>query len=172
MGMGGDQLVGEVAGEDFDREHGEDARAAEKDEYGKLIDEVQVLPGARELIRELRERGHDVILASSAKEEEIEHYVEMLEADGVPYTTSADVETTKPAPDLIEAALEKLGGGPAVMIGDSTWDCKAAARAGVSTVAVLTGGFSDEELRGAGAVQVFESIDELRSKLDEVFSNP
>jgi len=77
------------------------------------------------------------------------------------------VEQTKPAPDLVEAALERLDGGPAVMIGDTTWDCQAAAKAGVETIAVLTGGFSDEELREAGAIAVFESIDELRRRLSE-----
>jgi hypothetical protein len=63
--------------------------------------------------------------------------------------TSADVEKTKPEPDLVAAAIEKPGGGPAVMVGDSTWDCEAAKRAGVPTVAVLTGGFSAAELREA-----------------------
>ena len=75
------------------------------------------------------------------------------------------MEQTKPAPDLVEAALERVGGGPAVMIGDSTWDCRAADNAGVETIAVLTGGFSERELRDAGAIDVFESIDELRQRL-------
>ena len=64
--------------------------------------------------------------------------------------------------------MEEAGGtGPAVMIGDSTWDCRAAQNAGVETIAVLTGGFSDDELREAGAVAVFESIDELRRRLGD-----
>src|SRR3954464_7400010 len=100
MGMGGDQLVGAVAGEEFDREHGEDARADEKEEYGKLIGEVAALQHATELVRALQERGATVILSSSAKEEEIEHYVELLGLEDVAYTTSADVEATKPEPDL------------------------------------------------------------------------
>src|SRR3954464_12302280 len=78
MGMGGDQLVGEVAGEEFDREHGEDARAQEKEEYGKLIGEVQALEQATELVQALQERGCRVILSSSAKEEEVQHYLELL----------------------------------------------------------------------------------------------
>src|SRR4051794_3658548 len=126
MGMGGDQLVGEVAGEDFDREHGEDARSQEKEEYGKLIDEVAALKDATELIRALEERGCTVILSSSAKEEEVQHYVELLGLQDVLYTTSGDVEATKPEPDLIKAALEKAGAGDhdveAIMVGDSTYD--------------------------------------------------
>jgi phosphoglycolate phosphatase-like HAD superfamily hydrolase len=99
----------------------------------------------------------------------VEHYVDLLDArelvDG--WTTSGDVEATKPEPDLVKAAVEKAGAGDAVMVGDSTWDCEAAARAGVTTVAVLTGGFSEAELRDAGAVAVYHSIVELRNSLDE-----
>jgi phosphoglycolate phosphatase-like HAD superfamily hydrolase len=83
------------------------------------------------------------------------------------WTTSADVEQTKPKPDLVLAALEKGGGGDAVMIGDSTWDCEAAKRAGLDTIAVLTGGFSETELRDAGALVVYSSIEDLRESLDE-----
>ena len=83
------------------------------------------------------------------------------------WTTSADVESTKPDPDLVAAAKEKAGGGDAVMLGDSTWDCIAAGRCDVPTVALLTGGFSEQELREAGAVGVYESIGELIERLDE-----
>jgi HAD superfamily hydrolase (TIGR01549 family) len=171
MGMGGDQLVAAVAGEQVDAEHGEDARATEKERYAELIDEVVPLPGAKDLLRTLQERGYRVILASSAKEEEIEHYVELLGADDVPYTTSADVEATKPQPDLILAALEKIGGGPAVMFGDSTWDCEAAERAGVRTVAVMTGGFGEDELREAGATEVHQRLEDLIEHLDAAFAD-
>ena len=108
------------------------------------------------------------MLASSAKEQEVEHYLDLLDArelaDG--WTTSADVERTKPEPDLVTAALERAGGGPAVMLGDSVWDFKAASRAGVATIGVLTGGFSEPELRAAGAACVFEQLDELLEALD------
>ncbi|MGI8780135.1 MAG: HAD family hydrolase, partial [Solirubrobacteraceae bacterium] len=105
---------------------------------------------------------------SSAKQHEVDHYLDLLHArdlaDG--WTTSSDVEQTKPEPDLVAAAVDKAGGGPAVMVGDSTWDCEAAKRAGLETVGVLTGGFSEQELRAAGAVHVFERIEDLRSGLD------
>ena len=171
MGMGGDQLVGDVAGEDFDRDHGDDVRAAEKEEYGALIDEVRPLSQARELIDDLRERGCTVVLASSAKEEEVEHYLGLLEVDGLPYTTSSDVEQTKPKPDLVLAALEKAGeDGDAVMIGDSTYDCEASERAGVPCFGVLTGGFSREELAEAGAVDSWTKLADLRRDLDRVLT--
>jgi HAD superfamily hydrolase (TIGR01549 family) len=169
IGMGGDHLVEALGGEQLEQEKGDDIRAAEKVLYSELIGEVEPLEGARELIVDLKERGHAVVLASSAKADEVDHYLDLLDArelaDG--WTTSADVEATKPEPDLVQAAVEKAGGGEAVMIGDSTWDCEAAKRAGIATVAVLTGGFSEAELRDAGAVAVYQSIDELRGSLDE-----
>jgi HAD superfamily hydrolase (TIGR01509 family) len=135
----------------------------------ELIEEVRPLEGARELMLALKNRGHPLVLASSAKQHEVDHYVDLLDArelaDG--WTTSADVEQTKPEPDLVAAAIAKAGGGDAVMVGDSTWDCEAAKRAGIETVGVLTGGFSDQELLDAGAVCVFERIEDLRRRLDE-----
>ena len=168
IGMGGDKLIEALAGEDAEREKGDAIRDAEKRLYGELIGEVKPLPDARRLIEVLKERGHPVVLASSAKDEEVDHYLDLLQARDLAddWTSSGDVEETKPAPDLVETALEKAGGGDAVMIGDSTWDCEAAKRAGVETIAVLTGGFSDRELLDAGATVVFESMRELIEKLD------
>ena len=167
--MGGDHLVEALCGVAVDEEKGDDIRTAETALYLALIEEVEPLQGAKELIRDLKERGHRVVLASSAKAKEVEHYVDLLDAreiaDG--WTTSADVDATKPDPDLVEVAREKAGPGEAVMVGDSTWDCEAAKRAGIETVAVLTGGFSERELLDAGAAQVYESIDALRRSLDD-----
>jgi phosphoglycolate phosphatase len=169
MGMGGDQLVAAVAGEDFEREHGDEVRDLEGEEYGKLIGEVAVLDGAEALITALRERGDTVVLASSAKEGEVEHYLGLLgdAAEGLEHTTSADVETTKPAPDLVEAALSKAGaeGEDAFMLGDSTYDCEAAGRAGVRSIGLLTGGFSEEELRDAGASDVHRHLPDVLDAL-------
>jgi HAD superfamily hydrolase (TIGR01509 family) len=168
IGMGGDQLVAALAGEEFDAEQGEDVRTAEKALYMALIHEVRPLADARELIEDLRAREHAVVLASSAKPDEVEHYLDLLDARELArgWTDSSDVERTKPQPDLVTAAVEKAGGGAAVMVGDSTWDCEAARRAGLETVAVLTGGFSEAELVDAGAAHVFHSVSELREGLD------
>ncbi len=171
IGMGGDQVVEALLGEETEHEHGDDIRAAEAEEYGQLIGEVQTMKGSRDLIVSLKQRGHAVILASSAKQEEVDHYLDLLDARDLAdaWTTSADVEATKPAPDLVNAALERASDaeGPAVMIGDTPWDVKAAKAAGVKTLAVITGGFSEAELREAGAADVFESVAELGERLDE-----
>jgi HAD superfamily hydrolase (TIGR01549 family) len=168
IGMGGDQLVGALCGEEVEEEKGDEIRTAEKALYMALIEEVEPFHGARELIVDLKEAGHTVVLASSAKQDEVDHYLDLLEArelaDG--WTTSADVQATKPQPDLVVAALEKAGDGDGLMIGDSTFDCEAAGRAGIETLAVLTGGFSEQELRDAGAARVSASIDELRQALE------
>ena len=169
IGMGGDQLVAALVGEDVDERLGDDIRAAEKPLYFEMIEEVEPLEGARDLLVELKERGHALVLASSAKEDEVDRYLDLLDARELAdsWTTSADVEATKPNPDLVLAAHEKAGGGEAVMVGDTTWDCHAARAAGVPTIAVMTGGFSEQELRDAGAIAVFESIVDLRARLDE-----
>jgi HAD superfamily hydrolase (TIGR01509 family) len=171
IGMGGDQAVQALTDERTERKQGNDICAAEKTLYFQLIDEVQPMAGARELIEQLKQRGHTVVLASSAKADEVDHYLDLLDArelaDG--WTTSADVEATKPEPDLVNAALELAGGSPddAIMVGDTPWDVEAAGRAGVATVAVRTGGFAVSELEEAGAVAVFESVAELCAKLDQ-----
>jgi HAD superfamily hydrolase (TIGR01509 family) len=167
IGMGGDQMVAALAGDEVERERGDDIRATEKPLYMAMIEEVEPLPGARDLLVALKERGHPLVLASSAKAEEVEHYLDLLDARDLAdaWTTSADVEATKPEPDLVLSALEKAGGGRAVMIGDSTWDCLAAGRAGIASVGVLTGGFSPEELREAGASEVYHSVEELSERL-------
>jgi HAD superfamily hydrolase (TIGR01549 family) len=169
IGMGGDQLVGSLCGDEVEERDGDDIRAAEKALYFSMIEEVEPLEGARDLIVDLKRLDRRVVLASSAKPDEVEHYLDLLDARGLAdaWTSSGDVEATKPEPDLVEAALERVGGGPAVMIGDSTWDCKAAERAGVETLAVLTGGFSEQELLEAGARAVFRSIEELRRRLSD-----
>lgn len=168
IGMGGDQLVAALCGEQFEAERGDEAREAEAKCFEPLQEEVRPLPGAHRLLAELRERGHRVVLASSAKEPELEHYLDLLDGRELAHawTSSADVDATKPDPELVHTALDEVGGGPAVMIGDSTWDCRAAERAGVPTIGLLTGGFAAAELRDAGAVVVFESLDELRDGLD------
>jgi HAD superfamily hydrolase (TIGR01509 family) len=171
IGMGGDQLVVALCGERIEEQRGDDIRAAEGEEYSQLIGEVRTMEGSRELITSLKQRGHVVVLASSAKQEEVDTYLDLLDARELAdaWTTSADVDATKPAPDLVHAALERVdaGAGDGVMIGDTPWDVKAAGGAGVGTLAVMTGGFAEQELREAGAIAVFESVAELQRQLDD-----
>src|SRR5437763_13463225 len=171
IGMGGDQLVAALTDDETESEQGDAIRDTESDLYRELIGEVEAMVSSHELIEELKRRGHTVVLASSAKDWEVEHYLDLLDArslaDG--WTTSADVEATKPHPDLVHAALERAGeeDRDAVMVGDTPWDVRAAANAGVPTLAVLTGGFSVDELKESGAETVFESGAELCSRLGQ-----
>jgi HAD superfamily hydrolase (TIGR01509 family) len=171
IGMGGDQLVESLTDAETERRLGEQIRALESDCYSEMIGEVETMKDASQLLSDLHDRQHTVILASSAKQSEIEHYVDLLDArrlaDG--WTSASDVQATKPQPDLVNAALERADARPeqAVMIGDTPWDVKAAERAGVQTIAVMTGGFSKEELCQAGAVEVYESVAQLRAQLPQ-----
>ena len=171
IGMGGDQLVESVAGADFEREHGDAARNSEKLRYEELSPDVAALEHATELIDALRERGCDIVLATSGTEEDTKRYRSLLGADDLKYTSSDDVEATKPAPDLVQVALERVDGDrPALLIGDSTWDFEAAGRAGIAGVGVLTGGFSEQELQDAGAARVYPRLGDLVADLDRALS--
>jgi HAD superfamily hydrolase (TIGR01509 family) len=134
--------------------------------YAELQEYGHPLPGAKELISSLRERGYEVWFVTSAKDEELEHHIQELEAEGriSGVVNSSAVENPKPAPDIFELALQKAGASPdeTVAIGDAVWDVEAADAAGIRTVAVLTGGaFSRQELEEAGAVAVYEDCAEL-----------
>src|ERR687897_1660959 len=150
------------------REFVEDEETVEKIQnlHSEFYGEQQVyghpLPGAKELISSLKERGYEVWFVTSAKDEELEHHMQELEAeesvDGV--VNSSAVENPKPAPDIFEEALRRAGSSPdeTISVGDSIWDVQAANEAGVRTVGVLSGGAYDEEaLRVAGAVAVYEN---------------
>ena len=170
IGMGGDQLVPALTDDEWAAEHGEEVKAAEATLFGEMIDRVAPLPGARAFLELLQVRGHPVVLASSAKANDLDVYLELLGARELvqAWTTSADVERTKPAPDVVLAGLEKLGKPErAVMIGDSVHDVIAAETAGLPTIALLTGGISTGELEAAGAKQVFEDLLALIAEIDD-----
>jgi HAD superfamily hydrolase (TIGR01549 family) len=168
VGMGGDQFVEAVAGKRVEEEHGDDVRDRWEELFDELIDEVAPLDGAHDLLVELKRRGHRVVLASSAIEKHAEAFIDLLDAREVldAWTTKDDVENAKPEPDLVRAAMDKAGMDEAVMIGDTPWDIEAARKAGVETICVITGGFSEQELRDAGALAVYESLPELRDDIE------
>ena len=170
IGMGGDQLIPAIASEDLADATGDAVRRAEGDAYAAMIDEIEPLEGANELLRDLKRRGHAVVLSSSAKQEELDHYLDLLDARDVvdAWTSSADVAKTKPAPDLVQVALDRVDAAAAVMIGDSVWDCEAAKRAGIPSIGLLTGGFCESELREAGARAIVDSLPALRREIDVV----
>ena len=173
IGMGGDQLVAALGGDEVEERIGDAARERWVEEADPLMDEVAVLPGARQLLADLRERGHRVVLASSGKPHHVDRYLDLLDARELAedWTTSEDVESTKPAPDLLQVALEKLGeplDAPSVLIGDSVFDVQAAKNAGMPAVVVRSGGFGDDELRDAGAVAVYDTPEDLRAALGDL----
>jgi HAD superfamily hydrolase (TIGR01509 family) len=169
IGMGGDQYVAAVAGDEAERRHGDELRDAHGEEFARLRDECEPLEGARDLLAELKRRGKTVVLASSADGGDLEYFVDRLAArellDG--WTSKDDVERTKPHPEPIEAALGQAGTSDAAMLGDSRWDIEAAAAAGLRTVCVITGGWSEQELCDHGAAAVYDSIPHLLEHLDE-----
>jgi HAD superfamily hydrolase (TIGR01549 family) len=167
IGKGGDQMVVSVAGEDAEARCGDQVRDSEAEVFQELIKEIRPFAGASSFIGDVVDRGYEVILASSAKSDEVDHYLGLLDVgDSISgHTTSADVEATKPEPDLVEAALEKAGTRDALVIGDSIWDVEAARRAGLECLAVLTGGFSKQELRAAGAIEIQPALSDLVASL-------
>jgi phosphoglycolate phosphatase-like HAD superfamily hydrolase len=138
-----------------------------------MLGEVRPFDGVRDLLGELRGRELNVVLASSGAPDHVDVYLDLFGGRDLAqaWTTSEDVERTKPEPDLLAVAVKKVGGGSPVMIGDSVWDFEAARRAGYPGYAIRTGGFAVEELREAGARDVFDSLTDLRNHLDEVFGS-
>jgi len=171
IGMGGDQLVAALGGDEVEERIGDAARERWVTEADPLMKEVSLLPGAREFIVALKERGHRVVLASSGKPHHVDRALDMLDVRDVVdgWTTSEDVEATKPAPDLLHVALEKIGepaDSPSVVVGDSVFDVQAAANAGMPAVVVRSGGFGDDELREAGAIAIYDTPADLAADLD------
>ena len=169
IGMGSTQLVDALAGDDADRVR-EAVTDAHASYYGEDASRLRAFDGARELVRELAARGARPVLATSASPDELERLRSVLDLEQELHavTSAEDVEAAKPEPDLVQVALEAAGAEPddAVFVGDSVWDVKAAKRAGVPCVAVRSGGVGAGELRGAGAVAVYDDVAALLAGLD------
>lgn len=138
--------------------------------YSELKPLLAPLPGARELLRRVADLGLQVVLASSAPEDELETLRKVLDCDDVisETTSSHDVDTAKPEPGIVQVALDRAGvtADEAVFVGDAIWDAKAARHAGVPSVGVLSGGTSAAELQAAGASQTFSDPQNLLEQLD------
>ena len=174
IGMGGDKLAPAILGEG-DEEGAKKAREFHGEEYKKseLIKHSRVFPGAIELLKELRARGVQIALASSAKPEEIEHYLKLLGGKGMVdhIVTQAEVEETKPAPDIFSQALKKFEGPrQAIVIGDTIYDINAAKKVGLPCVAVLSGGLERELLEQAGAAAIYDGAAAILKDLDTVLA--
>jgi HAD superfamily hydrolase (TIGR01549 family) len=163
IGMGGDKLVGHVAGDEVEEKHGDALREAWEEEYAKVVDQVPPLPGASELCRKLADDGFAIALASSGKSHFTDDAVETLGIGSLvaAQTSSDDAEESKPEADILVATLDRLDVDTAVVVGDTPYDVEAAARLGLRCLAVLTGGFSTAELEEAGAAVVVTDLAEL-----------
>ncbi|MDP9362847.1 MAG: HAD family hydrolase [Chloroflexota bacterium] len=172
IGMGGDQLAPTILGE----EAGDEAERAKElwiEEYSRrgLVDHVEPLPGAVDLLRALKERGIRVALASSGEKQDIDRYVELLGGREMftELVTSSDVAQTKPAPDIFAVALDRLGRpAGAAVIGDTVFDVEAAGKLGLPCVGVLTGGIERQLLIEAGATAVYTDTADVLAHLDAV----
>ncbi|GAA2974369.1 HAD family hydrolase [Kitasatospora sp. NPDC006786] len=170
IGMGGDQLFDHVLGEGRDHRQDEAITAAHQALFARFWSRLRVFDGAGGLLRELKRRSWTIALASSASGRDLETMRRVLAADdAIDHATSADdVEAGKPAPDLVRAAVATSGARPgeALFVGDTPWDVQAAARAQVTCVAVLSGGFGERALGSAGALKVHTDVGELLACLD------
>jgi HAD superfamily hydrolase (TIGR01509 family) len=166
IGQGSDRLVAEVLGKDD-----QSVADAHDDFYAPHLHHLRAFDGAQELIRSIKARGVSVVLATSASERDARHLLAAIDADDAidHVTTSSDADASKPAPDIVEAALDVAGleASECVFVGDTVWDVEAASRAGMPCVCVLTGGIDERELREAGAIEIYENVAELARSLEE-----
>lgn len=170
IGMDGSTLVRELSG---NAPHDVQQRLKElhSKHYRDVAPLAKPLPGARSLLHRVADLGLQVVLATSAPEDELALLRDVLDCDDVvsAVTSSRDVDTAKPEPDIIEVALDRAGvtAERAVFVGDAVWDVEACVRAGVTCIGVLTGGVGRDELMRAGAADVFENARELLEHIGE-----
>jgi HAD superfamily hydrolase (TIGR01509 family) len=170
IGMGSDRIVDQLLpDDDLDDEEQHTLHTAKKTLYSTYWDRLRPLPGAPELLRACAQAGLSVVLASSASESELKKLRATLDCDDVvaAAASSADAGTSKPAPDILQAALDQSGLKPddVVFVGDSVWDVEAAGKLSISCIGLTSGGLAPDELRQAGAVEVYESPRDLRDHL-------
>jgi HAD superfamily hydrolase (TIGR01509 family) len=171
VGMGSAELLDHVLGSDRDRSEDEQLKAAHLALSAQYWSRLRPLPGAADLLRACAGRGLAVVLASSANPTELAVLRSALDADDAitAATSAADAEAAKPAPDILQAALDQARVSPddAVFVGDAVWDGIAASRLGVPFVALTCGGTSAAELREHGAVEVYQDPADLLRSLDQ-----
>ena len=168
IGMGGDRLVAAVAGEPAEAAVGDEVRRLHDSYFRAGLRTICPLDGAPDLVDALAERGHRVVLASSSEKDLVE---DLLEIAGIgqqrlhAIVTGSDEADTKPAPDMVGLAVKRAGGGPAVVVGDATWDVASALSAGARAIGLRSGGTSVERLIAAGAESVHDGPRDLLDHL-------
>ena len=172
IGMDGTTLVKTLL-EQFGRDPDDELVSQLKDGHSEYYQRngslLEPLPGARELVRRVADMGLQAVLATSAPQDELELLRKVLDCDDAisTVTSSEDVDTAKPEPDIVQVALDRAGvtAQQAVFVGDAVWDAEACARAQVPTIGLLSGGCGRDELRDAGAAEVFENARDLLQNL-------
>lgn len=166
IGMGGDRLVAHVTNDATEEALGDTIREGHLERFRDSLGDVRATRGAEELVRELRQRGHELAVASSADPDLTDDLLAIAGVEGLVSTVthSGDVESSKPHPEVVETSDGRSDQPAMLMLGDAPWDARAAAEAGVPCVGVRTGGFGDATLLEAGMVRV---LDDPQQVLDE-----
>jgi len=169
IGMGGDRLMPAATDEETADRIGEEVQQRWEAAYDEMIDRTGLLPGARELLEGLRAAGLEVVLASSSIPKHADHALRLLQAGerADAWTTAEDAGESKPHPELLDRAMERVAASRALMVGDATWDVVAARQRGIPTIGLRCGGFGAGELREAGAVAVYDDPADLLDHLEE-----
>jgi HAD superfamily hydrolase (TIGR01509 family) len=165
IGKGGDNLLPSLL-PNASSETRERIEQAHANIYRRdFLRRVEPFPGAKEILRHLADRGHSLVLASSASRAEVDHYVVLLGADGLLSGTTCkdDVRHSKPCPDIFAEALRRSGSEAenAVVIGDAPYDVIASRKAGIAAIALLSGGFDEEELQACKPAAIYRDVAEL-----------
>jgi HAD superfamily hydrolase (TIGR01509 family) len=170
IGMGSDNLLEHLLGKDRDQDLDEQLSNAHDILYGAWWERLRPLPGAPELLRACAGRGLAVVLASSAKEPELAQLRRVVGADDVvtAATSSSDAKKSKPAPDILQAALDQSDVDPerCLFVGDAVWDVRAAAKLDIPCIGLTCGGTSAAELKDAGAIATYDDPAALLADLD------
>ncbi len=171
IGMGSDKLLDHLLPAGRDRGVDDELRSAHTALYAPYWPRLRAFDCASDLLRACASRGLRVVLASSANEREMRALCDALDADDVlaAVTSSSDAEESKPAPDILQIALQRVGvaADAAVFVGDTVWDVRACKKAGLACIALLSGGIGRDELREAGAAEIYEGPAELLACLQD-----
>ncbi len=169
IGMGGDRLVSHVAGEAAESAVGEEVRKFHDEHFRAILRGVTELDGASELITELTEKGHRLVVASSSEADLVDELLNHLDARAElsAVVSGSQAAQSKPAPDLIQVAVGRVGQGKAVVIGDAVWDALAAEAAGLPCIGLGSGGIDESHLLAAGASWVYAGPRDLLQRLGD-----
>lgn len=171
LGRSGDELIVKLVGDEVADARGQQVKDGHERYFGEFEPTLRATPGVRDLLQAITDRGWPVVLASSAGKTTLQLLRRVLDIDDLvsEVTSSADAERGKPHPDIVSTAMARVGvdAQHAIFVGDAVWDIEAGHRAGVPTVAVLSGGVSREELQNAGAAAVYDDPRDVLDHLDE-----